>query len=55
VALYASRAQGAHFAEKPQGLAHRIQEIQEGQYNEEWNRVLAMSQKELTDLCATLK
>lgn len=55
VALYASRAQGAHFAEKPQGLAHRIQEIKEGQYDDEWNRVLSMSQKELTELCATLK
>jgi hypothetical protein len=55
VALYVSRAQGAHFSEKPVGLDVRIKEIQDGQYNEEWDKVLKMSEKELAEHCATVK
>jgi CO dehydrogenase/acetyl-CoA synthase alpha subunit len=55
VALYVSRAQGAHFTEKPQGLDIRIKEIQDGRFNDEWNKVLAMNEQELADHCATVK
>lgn len=55
VALYASRAQGAHFTEKPERLYRRIKEIEEGQYDGDWNKVLNMNEQELKDVCATLK
>ena len=55
VALYASRAQGAHFTDRPERLTHRIQEIEEGRYDAEWDRVLSMNEQELNDLCAELK
>jgi len=55
VALYASRAQGAHFTDRPERLTHRIQEIEEGRYDAEWDRVLSMNEQELKDLCAELK
>jgi hypothetical protein len=55
VALYASRAQGAHFTEKPEQLAHRIKEIADGQYDMEWERLLAMTEQQLEDLCAGIK
>ena len=55
VALYASRAQGAHFTDKPERLYHRIKEIEDGQYDADWNKVLNMSEQELKDVCATLK
>ena len=55
VALYVSRAQGAHFTDKPVGLDVRIQEIQDGRFNNEWNRILKMNDKELADHCATIK
>jgi uncharacterized protein YdcH (DUF465 family) len=55
VALYASRAQGAHFAEKPERLYHRIKEIEEGRYRSEWDRILKMNDQELADHCATVK
>ncbi len=55
VALYVSRAQGAHFTEKPARLDKRIGEIETGKYTDEWNRVLAMDAAELTKACAELK
>jgi hypothetical protein len=55
VALYVSRAQGAHFTEKPAGLDQRIKEIQDGRFSDEWSRVLAMNEKELAEHCATVK
>jgi hypothetical protein len=55
VALYVSRAQGAHFTEKPLGLDTRIKEIQDGRFNDEWAKILKMNEKELADHCATVK
>jgi CO dehydrogenase/acetyl-CoA synthase alpha subunit len=55
VALYVSRAQGAHFTEKPERLEHRIQEIEAGRFNDEWDRILKMSDQELAELCAMVK
>jgi hypothetical protein len=49
-----SRAQGAHFTEKPQGLDIRIRNS-DGRFNDEWNKVLAMNEQELADHCATVK
>ena len=55
VALYVSRAQGAHFTEKPQGLDTRIKEIQEGRFNSEWKAILSMNEQELAAHCAAVK
>jgi L-lactate utilization protein LutB len=55
VALYVSRAQGAHFTEKPVGLDARIKEIEDGRFNDEWRKILKMNDKELADHCATVK
>ena len=52
VALYASRAQGVHFTEKPEGLAKRIQAIEEGKYQQEWDRILQCSDEELQNAVA---
>jgi hypothetical protein len=50
-----SRAQGAHFTEKPVGLDARIKEIEDGRFNDEWRKILKMNDKELADHCATVK
>jgi len=55
VALYASRAQGVFFTEKPERLHHRIEEIEHGRYDTEWKRILKMNEQELTKVCAELK
>jgi ferredoxin len=55
VALYASRAQGVFFTEKPERLHHRIEEIEHGRYDTEWKRILQMNEQELTKVCAELK
>jgi len=55
VALYVSRAQVAHLTEKPLGLDTRIKEIQDGRFNDEWTKILKMTEKELADHCATVK
>ncbi len=55
VALYASRAQGVYFTQKPERLQHRIDEITSGRYTKEWERVMKMNEKELTEACASLK
>ncbi|MGH9891578.1 MAG: 4Fe-4S dicluster domain-containing protein [bacterium] len=55
VALYASRAQGAFFTEKPERLAHRIKEIEDGRYDAEWDRILKLGEDDLKKVCAELK
>ncbi len=55
VALYVSRAQGVHFSPKPERLDHRIEEIQSGRYDAEWERILSLSEPELTKACADIK
>jgi CO dehydrogenase/acetyl-CoA synthase alpha subunit len=55
VALYVSRAQGAHFTEKPVGLDARIKEITDGRFNDEWNKILKMNDQQLAEHCAMVK
>jgi succinate dehydrogenase/fumarate reductase-like Fe-S protein len=55
VAVYASRAQGVHFTEKPEGLSTRIKEISDGNYREEWDRILQLSDDELQNTTASTK
>jgi len=55
VALYASRVQGVFFTDKPQRLYHRIKEIQDGRYQQDWDRLLSMNEDELKKACAELK
>jgi succinate dehydrogenase/fumarate reductase-like Fe-S protein len=55
VALYVSRAQGAHFVEKPVQLDQRIREIETGKFADDWNRVMKMNDADLTKVCAELK
>ncbi|MFM8540542.1 MAG: 2Fe-2S iron-sulfur cluster-binding protein [Nitrospira sp.] len=55
VALYASRAHGAHFVEKPIQLDHRIKEITDGKYRGDWEQVMKMNEQELVKACAELK
>ncbi len=55
VAVYASRAQGVHFTEKPARLTQRIKEIEDGRFKDEWARVLKMNEQELVKACAELK
>ena len=52
VALYASRAQGVHFTEKPDRLYHRINEIENGRYDAEWERILSLNDDQLKDASA---
>ncbi len=54
VAVYASRAQGVHFTEKPEGLAKRIKKIADGDYQEDWDRVLKLSDEELQNTTASI-
>ena len=55
VALYVSRAQGAHFSDKPVGLDARIKEIEDGCYTDEWTKLFQMSEKQLAEHCAAVK
>jgi Fe-S-cluster-containing hydrogenase component 2 len=55
VALYASRAQGVFFTEKPERLHHRVKEIEDGRYKSEWDRILKMDEQQLKEACADLK
>lgn len=55
VGVYASRAYGVREMEKPPGLFDRIQAIEEGQYNDDWDRVLKMTDEELQQTSATIK
>lgn len=54
VAVYASRAQGVHFTEKPEGLAKRIKKISDGDYQEDWDRILKLSDAELQNTSASI-
>ncbi len=47
VGVYASRAYGVREMAKPPGLADRIQAIAEGRYDNDWTRVLNMTDEEL--------
>lgn len=53
VAVYASRAQGVHYSEKPEGLYQRIEDIQHGQYQSDWDRILNMNDDELQNASAS--
>ena len=55
VGVYASRAYGVRETEKPQGLFDRIKAIEEGEYKEDWERVLQMTDEELQQTSATIK
>ena len=55
VAVYASRAQGVHYTDKPEGLATRIQKIADGEYQEDWDRILQLSDEELQHASASIK
>jgi CO dehydrogenase/acetyl-CoA synthase alpha subunit len=55
VALYASRAQGVHFNEKPPKLQSRIEEIEQGRYATEWDKLLKMDEPQLKEVCAAIK
>ncbi len=54
VAVYASRAQGVHYTEKPEGLAIRIKKIADGDYQEDWDRILKLSDAELQNTSASI-
>jgi len=54
VAVYASRAQGTHYMEKPEGLSARIKKISDGDYQEEWDRILQLSDDELQNTSASM-
>ena len=47
VGVYASRAYGVREMAKPPGLADRIQAIADGRYDDDWTRVLNMTDEEL--------
>jgi len=55
VALYSSRAQGVHFNEKPPKLQSRIEEIEQGRYASEWDKLLKMDEPQLKEVCAAIK
>ncbi len=54
VAVYASRAHGAHYMEKPEGLSTRIKKISDGDYQKEWDRILQLSDDELQNTSASI-
>ncbi|MGB0910524.1 MAG: 2Fe-2S iron-sulfur cluster-binding protein [Nitrospirales bacterium] len=54
VAVYASRAQGVHFTDQPEGLDKRIQAIEQGRYQADWARVLKMTDEELQQASAKI-
>ncbi len=47
VGLYVRRAQAIFFTEKPVQLSARIEEIQKGKFDPEWNQLLSLSEEEL--------
>ena len=47
VGLYVRRAQGVFFTERPPQLTRRIDEIRQGKFNSEWDRLEKMSEDEL--------
>ncbi len=50
VGLYARRMQGIFFEKTPPELTARIEEIQSGQFNSEWERVLSLSRESMATL-----
>lgn len=52
VGLYARRTYGVFFADRPEGLKERIQEIESGKFDPEWKKILGMGEKELEAYCA---
>jgi hypothetical protein len=42
-----------HFTEKPEGLSKRIQEISDGRFQQDWDRVLKLSDEELQNTTAS--
>ena len=52
-ALYVSRVQGAHLSPRAAGLETRITEIEAGRFDQEWKRVLGMTDPELVAYRAT--
>lgn len=54
VAVYASRAQGAHFMDKPEGLGLRIKDISDGKYQQDWDRILQLSDEDLQKTSAAI-
>ena len=55
VALYVSRAQGAHFTESPRALISALKKFKTADSTTSGNKVLAMNEQELADHCATVK
>ena len=47
VAVYASRVHGVFFTKLPENLNKRIQEIESGQYDSQWEEILKMKEDEL--------
>jgi Pyruvate/2-oxoacid:ferredoxin oxidoreductase delta subunit len=54
VAVYASRAQGIHYTDRPDGLHKRIGEIERGKYQKDWDRIFRMTNEELQNASATI-
>ncbi len=55
VGVYASRAYGVREMEKPPGLSDRIKAIEDGEYKDDWDRVLKMTDDELQQTSANIK
>jgi len=55
VGLYARRTYGKFFAPGPEGLKRRIQEIDEGKYGPEWEKILGMNEGDLKAYNAALR
>ncbi len=51
IALYARRSLGAIYQEKPRAVLERIEEIEKGQYDQEWAKILAADEAALKELC----
>ena len=47
VAVYASRAHGTFFTKLPENLNQRLQDIESGKYDEQWEEILKMKEDEL--------
>ncbi len=52
VGLYARRVQGVFFNQKPTDLLNRIDEIEKGKFDSEWDRLLSMSAAALANSSA---
>lgn len=52
IALYARRSLGARYHPLPEAVSQRIQEIEQGQYADEWEQVLGADEAKLKSLCS---